>query len=39
MRIGRFLIQTPLGAQLGLGAQPHYEALSDLWVKIVENSD
>ena len=31
-------VQTPLGAPLGLGTQPCYEALSDIWVKLVENA-
>ena len=30
----RFLVLTPLGAQLGFGTQPLYEALGDLWVEI-----
>ena len=38
MRIGRFPVQTPLGAQLNLGTQPHYKDPSDLQVKIVENA-
>ena len=36
VRIGRFLVQNPLGARLGLGTQPCYEALGDLWVKHVQ---
>ena len=36
IRIGRFLVQTPLGAQPGLGTQPRYEAPSDLRVESVE---
>ena len=35
-RIKRFPIQTPLGAQPGLGTQPYYEVYSDLWIKIVK---
>ena len=31
--IGRFLVQTTLGAQPGLGIQPHYEASGDLQVE------
>ena len=38
IRIGRFLVQTPLGTRLGLGTQPRYEAPGDLWVEIVENA-
>ena len=38
IRIGRFLVQTPLGARPGLGTQPRYEAPGDLWVEIVENA-
>ena len=38
IRIGRFPVQTPLGARLGLGTQPRYEAPGDLWVEIVENA-
>ena len=38
IRIGRFPVQTPLGARLGLGTQPCYEAPGDLWVEIVENA-
>ena len=38
MRIRRFLVQTPLGAQLGLGIQPCFEGPGDLWVEIVENT-
>ena len=33
IRIGRFLVQTPLGARPDLGTQPHYEAPVDLWVE------
>ena len=36
IRIGRFLVQNPLGVRLGLGTQPCYEALGDLWVKHVQ---
>ena len=39
--IGRFLVQTPLGALPGLGNQPCYEAPSDLrvktWIKAIIN--
>ena len=35
-RIGWSLFQTPLGAQLSLGTQPHYKAPSDLQVKYVK---
>ena len=38
MRVGQFLVQTPLGTWLCLGIQPHYEAPTDLQVKIVENA-
>ena len=38
MRIGRLLVQIPLGAQLGLGTQPRFEAPGDLLFKIVENA-
>ena len=31
--IGRFLVQTPLGALRGLGTQPYYKTPSDLLVK------
>ena len=37
-RIGRFLGQTSLGAQLGFGTQPHYEAPSDLRVEVNQNA-
>ena len=30
IRIGKFLVQTTLGARLGLGTKPHYEFLGDL---------
>ena len=36
MRMGRFLVQTPLDAQSGLGTQSGYKAPGDLrveWVK------
>ena len=36
IRIGRFLVQTPLGARPGLGKQPRYKAPSDLRVEIVK---
>ena len=39
IRIGRFPIQTQLGARLGLGSQPHYEAPGDLRVEYVRRSD
>ena len=35
VRIGRFPVQTPVDAQLGLGTQPCYEAPGDLQVEIV----
>ena len=39
--IGRFLVQTPLGAQPGLGTQPRYEVSDDVqvetWVNAVMN--
>ena len=38
IRIGRFPVQTPLGAQPGLGTQPHYKAARDLLVEIVKNA-
>ena len=37
-RIRRFPVQTPQGARPGLWTQQHYEALSDLRLKIVENA-
>ena len=33
-RIGRFPVQTPLGARPGLAAQPRYEDPGDPWVKV-----
>ena len=39
VRIGRFPVQTPLGARPGLGAQPRYEAPGDLRVENVKRSD
>ena len=36
IRIGRFPIQTPLGAQPGLGTQPRYKAPGDLRVEYVQ---
>ena len=38
-KIGRFLVQTPLGAWPGLGTQSRYEAPGDLRVKNVKRSD
>ena len=38
MRIGQFLVQTPLGTLPGLEIQPLNEFLGELWVKIVENT-
>ena len=35
-RFRRFLVQTPLGARLGLGTQPCYEAPGDLRVETVK---
>ena len=37
IRMIRFLVRTPSGAQPHLGAQPCYEAPGDLWVKIEKN--
>ena len=39
IRIGRFLVQTPLGAQPGLETQPHYKAAGDLQVNLYKRSD
>ena len=39
VRMGRFPVQTPLGAQLGLGTQPCYEAPGDLEVENVNCSN
>ena len=39
VRIGRFLVQTPLGARPGIGTQPRYEAPGDLQVENVKRSD
>ena len=39
VRIGRFLVQTPLGARPGIGTQPRYEAPGDLRVENVKRSD
>ena len=39
VRIRRFPVQTPLGARLGLGTQPCYEAPSDLQIENVKCSD
>ena len=36
-RIGRFLTQTPLGTQPGLGTQLRYEALGDLRFEIIKS--
>ena len=36
VRIGRFPVQTPLGARLGLGTQPRYEAPGDPRVENVK---
>ena len=36
IRTGRFLFQPQLGAWLGIGTQPCYNAPSDLRVKIAE---
>ena len=36
IRIGRFLVQTPLGALPGLGIQPHYKVPGHFWVEIVK---
>ena len=37
-RIGKFLVQTPLGARLGLGTQPLYEASGDLQVENLQKA-
>ena len=39
IRIGRFLVQTPLGAQPGLEAQPPYKAAGELHVNLYKRSD
>ena len=39
IRIGRFPVQTPLGAWPGLETQPRYEARGDLQLKILKRSD
>ena len=39
VRIGRFPIQSPLGARLSLGTQPRYKAPGDPRVENVERSD
>ena len=36
IRIGRFSVQSPLGARLGSGTQPRYDAPGDHPVKIVK---
>ena len=36
IRIGRFPVQNSLGARLGLGTQPRYEAPGDLRVEYVQ---
>ena len=36
IRIGGFPVQIPLGAQPLSETHPHYEASSDLWVKILQ---
>ena len=38
VRIGRFPVQTLLGARPGLGTQPRYEAPGDLRVENVKNA-
>ena len=38
IRIGRFSVQTPLKAWLGLVTHPHYKACGDPQVKIVKNA-
>ena len=38
IRIVRFPVQTPLGAQLGLETQPRYEAPGDLRVELDKNA-
>ena len=37
VRIGRFPVQSLLGARPGLGIQPLYEAPGDLWVENVKH--
>ena len=37
--IGKYPVQTPLGAQMGLGSQPRYEAPGDLELKPDKRSD
>ena len=39
VRIGRFPVQTPLGARPGFGTQPRYEAPGDPRVENVKRSD
>ena len=39
VRIGRFPVQTLLGARLALGTQPRYGAPGDLQVENVKRSD
>ena len=36
IRIGRFWIQTPIGARPDSGTQPHDKVPGDLWVEIVK---
>ena len=36
--MGMFPVQTPLGAQPGLGTQPCYEAPGDLQAELVKNT-
>ena len=36
IRSGRFPVQTPVGAQPGIGTQSYYEAPGDLPVEIVQ---
>ena len=39
IRIGRVLVQTPLGARPGLGTQPRFEAPSNLKVENAKRRD
>ena len=34
--IGKFPVETPIGARPNLGTQPRYQTLGDLWVEIVK---
>ena len=39
VRVGRFLVQTTLGARPGLGTEPHYKAPGDIRVELAKRSD